>query len=80
VGGGQVGLGEFVVGGGEADLTPAFSRSISASGTRATPPSGKNLELSSGGNMICHKMHLMASIRATGGKHERHHRSTMGIT
>jgi len=51
----------------ETSGTSAFSRSISASGTRATPPSPKNLGLSSGGNMVCHEMHIMASGRATGG-------------
>jgi hypothetical protein len=37
-------------------------------------------ELSSGGNMLCHEMHFMASIHATGGRHDRHQRSTMGLT
>jgi hypothetical protein len=30
--------------------------------------------------MLCHEMHFMASDNATGGKHDRHQRSTMGLT
>jgi hypothetical protein len=30
--------------------------------------------------MLCHEMHFMASDNATGGKHYRHQRSTMGLT